>query len=987
MEDNKIEFLSNWSLEGGEKTLLKNLYLFFKKLWEWQVTEEDILVIEKNIYKENSKQKFYIEGIADKQLFNKRKNKNSNDKNIYGEYTFKKYVYPLIALKMIQLLEKQEENVQKYKINSKLLKSIEEKEFKNYINDLIAQNNEPRDKDDFSLRFWNTIIKEQNDKGSTILKDFLEQLKSSNSIIETNTSEKNKNTVQEINWININLSQEEYKEYFNKEKEKQIFNNATTNLKANKAGEVIFVDSQKIRIKSSDKTNEIIDYNLRNFERSNQGTIIIQTPIVKVGDKVEEGQLICVSKFDNDLKEKGIFSEVVSIRNYLHFYSDKNINIPIFQRNFSWYSENIEALLKEIDNKKNEENISWIFKVFLNNVVITQTENETKNFSYNIIDGQQRTITFYLIFIAFAKFYLYKKEKERNKKNKLFFSFLKINNLDYNDIKEEQMKFLKQIFEWNFKNDSKISSKLYHFKESFKFICDFINKKYENCDIEQIENIINFFLDSVSINLTVIKLNDLNEANKIFKNINLYTKPLEILDLLKNQIYLNLKKKNSNLKIIDNFLNLYDKTWNIYFRDKNKIENKVTELFDVFLYCLSIYYNNDFDNPNKKNLNILDTQEKVFSEILDSIMKENNKKLIYLLLEDFLIFDFINYNKKWNDEKIKKEKLPDSIDENPNSKYQEILKKFNDSSVNFFKYIKEQIRHITANSRVFIYPIFIIIKHNNIFDNKDKGKLVSELLYKLEKISLNWKWFSTIHTKREYILDFTNDLNNMFYEKKKDILSEFKEILKKHFGETGKINILDFSKLNNLTKFESEFLNKGWNNSNDAKTTILRRIMAHFYNDMKTIYEYKKDKSKNDEFIDFDKNYSYEHALPQKLDNTINEEIKNQWEVENNYDDIQSKIGNGILLTREQNSSLSNKFIKKDPKTLNLEIANSNYSYYGYPKENKNFFTAGEKIYENLNNPQKAKEIIEERTKQIFKIYFDIFNEESDNKEIENSLD
>ncbi|MGZ9413681.1 DNA-directed RNA polymerase subunit beta [Mycoplasma sp. 480] len=68
---------------------------------------------------------------------------------------------------------------------------------------------------------------------------------------------------------------------------------AATNLKAKKAGEVVFVDSQQIKIKSSDKINEIIDYNLRIFERSNQGTVINQKPIVKVGDKVEAGQLIC----------------------------------------------------------------------------------------------------------------------------------------------------------------------------------------------------------------------------------------------------------------------------------------------------------------------------------------------------------------------------------------------------------------------------------------------------------------------------------------------------------------------------------------------------------------------------------------------------------------------------------------------------------------------------------------------------------------------
>ncbi|WP_027123666.1 DNA-directed RNA polymerase subunit beta [Mesomycoplasma molare] len=67
---------------------------------------------------------------------------------------------------------------------------------------------------------------------------------------------------------------------------------AATNLRAKKSGEVIFVDSQQIKIKSEDK-NEIITYNLRIFERSNQGTVINQKPIVKLGEKVYQGQLIC----------------------------------------------------------------------------------------------------------------------------------------------------------------------------------------------------------------------------------------------------------------------------------------------------------------------------------------------------------------------------------------------------------------------------------------------------------------------------------------------------------------------------------------------------------------------------------------------------------------------------------------------------------------------------------------------------------------------
>ncbi|MBN3534582.1 DNA-directed RNA polymerase subunit beta [Mycoplasma procyoni] len=68
---------------------------------------------------------------------------------------------------------------------------------------------------------------------------------------------------------------------------------AATNLRARKDGEVIFVDSTKIQIKSNEPKEEILTYTLRIFERSNQGTIITQKPIVQVGQKVKAGDLIC----------------------------------------------------------------------------------------------------------------------------------------------------------------------------------------------------------------------------------------------------------------------------------------------------------------------------------------------------------------------------------------------------------------------------------------------------------------------------------------------------------------------------------------------------------------------------------------------------------------------------------------------------------------------------------------------------------------------
>ena len=63
------------------------------------------------------------------------------------------------------------------------------------------------------------------------------------------------------------------------------------NLKAKKSGQVVFVDSTKIKIKT-EGSDEIIVYPLKQFEKSNQGTLIHQVPLVKLNDKVKEGDLI-----------------------------------------------------------------------------------------------------------------------------------------------------------------------------------------------------------------------------------------------------------------------------------------------------------------------------------------------------------------------------------------------------------------------------------------------------------------------------------------------------------------------------------------------------------------------------------------------------------------------------------------------------------------------------------------------------------------------
>ncbi len=80
--------------------------------------------------------------------------------------------------------------------------------------------------------------------------------------------------------------------------EKDIAKYSASNLRSSVSGEVIYVDSKIIKIKQG-KT-KIKKYYLRAFERSNQGSVVSQKPIVKVGQKIKKGDLLTDGpSFDN----------------------------------------------------------------------------------------------------------------------------------------------------------------------------------------------------------------------------------------------------------------------------------------------------------------------------------------------------------------------------------------------------------------------------------------------------------------------------------------------------------------------------------------------------------------------------------------------------------------------------------------------------------------------------------------------------------------
>ncbi|MBM7572926.1 DUF262 domain-containing protein [Aquibacillus albus] len=63
--------------------------------------------------------------------------------------------------------------------------------------------------------------------------------------------------------------------------------------------------------------------------------------------------------------------------------------IPIYQRNYAWGEVQIEQLIEDIDSSINDPNKNY----FLGNLIVNQTDNNV----YEVIDGQQRLTTLFLL--------------------------------------------------------------------------------------------------------------------------------------------------------------------------------------------------------------------------------------------------------------------------------------------------------------------------------------------------------------------------------------------------------------------------------------------------------------------------------------------------------------------------------------------------------------------------------------------------------------
>ncbi|MGL5438240.1 MAG: DUF262 domain-containing protein [Metamycoplasmataceae bacterium] len=553
------------------------------------------------------------------------------------------------------------------------------------------------------------------------------------------------------------------------------------------------------------------------------------------------------------------------------------LQIPIYQRGYSWDEEQIEILFNDIKSRYNDNSVHY-FGNIAGKIIVPKNYNPTNNKKINvkIIDGQQRLTTSFL-FISAVRDIL--KENGSNIENETL-----INDILRKDIKNYFVNpggtaLNNEVFRKILTGD------LLNINKNNKYFINYLKFKnliiQENFDNKSLREFANIFI--TKFELVTISFNDEKISNKkemeIFENLNSKGKELAMSDLIKNYIFnlcseelLQNEKYETEIPIL----------YNSYILNELSSPSSIIDVIEEFYRSLIEYNTGQEISKNRQ------TQFNNFKDTINTLFELDKQN------EFKTIFEYEEFLKKINIYAI----LFNDLMNNNGEIYGKIL------SIDIIIKLCGDKKKI----KLFVGLLFLIIdilRNNFPFDDHENLKdfLKRIITSKLKKEIFNLFLFLMKAITKNSIVTGQGDSSfrrnitesifyirkELFYNKNnKDIkISDLLEMFK---NETKKF-------INTDEDFKVKLLNNNEGRKAIAWLLILTEWeMADFIN--------------GGQIINYNKP-TLEHIMPKEKKEWI-KQINEEYNWEERFPFMLNKIGNYFIINKPKNSSASNySFLKK----------------------------------------------------------------------------
>jgi uncharacterized protein with ParB-like and HNH nuclease domain len=325
--------------------------------------------------------------------------------------------------------------------------------------------------------------------------------------------------------------------------------------------------------------------------------------------------------------------------------------IPVYQRPYVWDDEEIKKLLGDILNTFNANTHNSNY--FVGNTYVIKSSSKIRENQYELIDGQQRFTTFWLIANAFQLLDIktemtdYLEITYPNKTKDIRFDF---------DIRIEVANYLKGLMD----NSSYLKFSDVSEKEFLKFIAKGVEtiKHFITSEIkeEQRANFGNYIYKNVRFVFNIAPIN--TDLNALFTALGTSGIQLQQSDILKARL-LEKVSKNSRIK--------YSKIWEVCEDMSNYFEKNVADVFNIeranirpenFKFYDTTFFSINDNSSNSESKH----QSKTISEIInnevvevksDTAITENSSKcrsiisFNILLIHTYRIFNLQKQHKNF----------------------------------------------------------------------------------------------------------------------------------------------------------------------------------------------------------------------------------------------------------------------------------------------------------------------------------------------------